>query len=212
MSNEAKENGVLNRNWSWFVLRGGLAIALGVLAVLFPVNTLFAFTMVFAAFALVDGLFSVMSGIKGATRKEERWWALILRGLVGTAVGVLFVLMPLVTTISYAIVSLGLLAVWSIFTGVFEVAAAVKLRKEIKGEWLLGLSGLLSILLGMAIPLVLTLYPAATILSLAWLIGVYALAAGVALLLQGLRLRRSSNVPKNSEQAGGSGSRAAAPA
>ncbi len=168
--------------------------------------------MVFAAYALVDGLFSVISGIKGARRKEERWWALILRGLVGIAVGVLFVLMPLVTTISYAIVSLGLLAVWSIFTGVFEVAAAVKLRKEIKGEWLLGLSGLLSILLGMVIPLVLTLYPAATILSVAWLIGVYALAAGVALLLQGLRLRRRSNVPKGSEQSGGSGSRAAAPA
>ncbi len=212
MTSTTKENGILERNWSWIVLRGGLAIALGVLAILFPASALFAFTMVFAAFALVDGLLSVTSGIKGASQKEERWWALILRGLVGIAVGVLFVLMPLVTTVSYAIASLALLAVWSIFTGVFEIAAAVKLRKEIKGEWLLGLSGLLSILLGMAIPFVLSLYPAATILSVGWMIGVYAIAAGVVLLLQGFRLRRRSTAPNREMPESGNGQHAAAPA
>ena len=117
----------------------------------------------------------------------------MVRGLVGIAAGAVFVLMPLVTTISYAIASLALLAVWSIFTGVFEIAAAVKLRKAIRGEWLLGLSGLLSILLGMAVPMALAVYPTATVLSMGWVIGVYALAAGIVLLLQGLRLRRRSN-------------------
>lgn len=205
----AREIGVLERNWSWLVLRGGLAVVLGLLAILFPASALFAFTMIFAAFALVDGLFSIISGIKGARRKEERWWTMILRGLIGIAVGVLFVLMPFVSTISYAVASLALLAVWSIFTGVFEIVAAVKLRKEIKGEWLLGLSGLLSILLGAAIPLVLALYPAATLLSVAWMIGVYALAAGIVLLLQGFRLRRRSAAPNKPEQASGVPSNAA---
>ena len=203
MACTAKQIGTLERNWSWVALRGGLAVVLGVLAILFPASALFAFTMIFAAFALVDGLFSVMSGIKGARRKEERWWAMILRGLIGIAVGVLFVLMPFVSTISYAVASLALLAVWSIFTGVFETVAAVKLRKEIKGEWLLGLSGLLSILLGAAIPFVLALYPAATILSVAWMIGVYALAAGIVLLLQGFRLRRRSAAQNKPELASG---------
>jgi len=209
---DTKAIGILERNWGWFALRGGLAMALGVLAILFPASALFAFTMVFAAFALVDGLFSVISGIKGARRKEERWWALILRGLVGIAVGVLFVLMPFVTTISYAIASLALLAAWSILTGILEIAAAVKLRKEIKGEWLLGLSGLLSVLLGLAIPFVLTLYPAATILSVAWLIGFYALFAGVLLLAQAFRLRRRSADREEDRQGSGAGPHAAASA
>jgi uncharacterized membrane protein HdeD (DUF308 family) len=101
--------------------------------------------MIFAAFALVDGVASLVSGMRGASAKEERWWTLILRGLVGIAAGVLFVLMPLV-----------LVAVWSITTGVFELSAAVRLRKKIKGEWLLALSGALSIPLGIAIPMLAT--------------------------------------------------------
>ena len=179
-------------NWKWFALRGALALMLGVVAILFPASALLAFTMVFAAFAVADGLASLLSGLRGAKRKEERWWTLILRGLVGIAVGVIFALMPLMTTISYAIVSLALLAVWSIATGVLEISAAVTLRKEIKGEWLLGLSGVLSILLGLAIPFVLALYPAPTILSVAWIIGIYAVAAGIVLIVQAFRLRAST--------------------
>ncbi len=66
----------------------------------------------------------------------------------------------------------------------------MKLRKEIEGEWLLGLAGLLSILIGLTIPFLLTLYPAATILSVAWMIGIYALAFGILLIAQAVRLRR----------------------
>jgi uncharacterized membrane protein HdeD (DUF308 family) len=183
---------VLPHNWRWLVLRGVLAALLGIAALLFPLSALFAFTMVFAAFAFVDGILSIVSGIRGARRKEERWWSLVLRGLVGLLVGILFVLMPVVTTISYALVTLVLLAAWSILVGLFEVLAAVRLRRAIRGEWLLGLSGLLSILLGLAIPVVLLTYPGATILSVGWLIGVYALAVGVVLVIQGFRLRSRS--------------------
>ena len=189
---EIGEDPLLQRNWGWLVLRGVLALALGILAILFPASALFAFTLVFAAFAFVDGIFSLISGVKGARRKEERWGALILRGLVGILVGALFVLMPYVATISYALASLALLAAWSIFTGALEIAAAVRLRKEIRGEWLLGLSGLLSVLLGAAIPFVIIRYPAATILSVGWMIGIYALAVGIILLVLGFKLRRSS--------------------
>src|SRR3546814_15632848 len=69
---------LLNHNWGWFVVRGVLALTLGVVAFLFPVSALFAFTMVFAAYAGADGLLSTIAGVRGATRKEERWWTLIL--------------------------------------------------------------------------------------------------------------------------------------
>ena len=182
-------DGLLQRNWGWFMLRGILALTLGVIAILSPATALWAFTLVFASFAFVDGICSVAAGVRGARATDDRHWALILRGAVGIIIGVLFLLMPVVTMISYAIATLALLAVWSIGTGTFEIAAAVRLRREIRGEWLMILSGILSIQLGIANPLLLLFYPEATILSVAVMIGAYAVAAGGVLIALGLRLR-----------------------
>lgn len=185
---------LLSRNWGWFVVRGVLALTLGAVAFLFPLSALFAFTMVFAAYAGADGLLSTIAGIRGARRKEERWWALVLRGIVGIAVAALFVLMPFVATVSYALATLGLLSAWAMLTGGLEITAAIRLRKEIEGEWLLGLSGMLSILLGLAVPMALYMNPPATILSVAWVIAIYAFVAGAALIGLGVRLRRRQDV------------------
>ena len=178
------------RNWIWFVVRGVLALILGVLAILFPGSALFAFAMLVAAFMFVDGALSFASGVRGAAAKSERWGTLMLRGLAGLVVGLLFVLMPFVSTVGYALATLVLLVAWSIAAGVLEIAAAIRLRKEIEGEWLLGLSGALSILLGVGVVLLFALDPLASILSVAWMIGLYALVAGVVLVAQGLRLRK----------------------
>ena len=183
-------DGLLARNWGWFVLRGIVALAMGVIAILFPASALWAFTLVFATFAFVDGVFSVAAGLRGARHKDERHGGLILRGAIGILIGVLFLLVPGVAVISYAVGTLALLAIWSIGTGVFEIAAAVRLRREIQGEWLMILSGILSILLGIAIPLMLLFYPPVAILSVAVMIGVYALAAGLVLIALGFRLRK----------------------
>jgi len=177
-------------NWGWMLARGILALILGVLAIVFPASALYAFTLVFAAFLFVDGAFSLASVIRGATRKEDRWWAYVFRGAAGILVGVLFVLMPFVMTIGYAFATLVLLAAWSVTAGILEIAAAIRLRKEIKGEWLLGLSGALSILLGLGVMILFALFPVASILSVAWMIGVYAIAAGIVLIVQALRLKR----------------------
>lgn len=157
---------------------------------LFPLSALFAFTMVFAAYALIDGALSIASGVRGFRRKQERSWALLLRGLVGLLATAILVLMPMLATVGYAIATLALLAVWAIVAGVLEIAAAIRLRREIEGEWLLGVSGALSILLGCAVPIVLMLDPVATILSVAWMIGAYALIAGIMLIVLGARLRK----------------------
>jgi uncharacterized membrane protein HdeD (DUF308 family) len=182
---------MLRKNWGWFLFRGLLAVALGIVALLFPISAVFAFTLLFAAFAFVDGIASIISGITGARRKEERWWAFILRGIVGVAVGLIFVVMPVLATLTYAIVNLAIVAAWSIITGLLEVIAAIKLRKVITGEWLLMLAGIFSLLLGVAIVWVVLNDPVATFLSVAWLIGLYALAAGTILIVQALRLRRA---------------------
>ena len=177
------------KSWQWLVLRGVLALMLGVAAIVFPLGALFAFTLMFAAYAFIDGLLSIISGI-GDRKRERYWWALILRGLVGVAAGILFVAMPLLATIGTALVAVILLAAWAMLAGTFEISAAIRLRKEIEGEWLLGLSGALTLLLGLATVVLLALFPGASLFTAAWLIGVYALAAGIVLLMQGLRLRR----------------------
>ncbi|MGJ0239575.1 DUF308 domain-containing protein [Novosphingobium fluoreni] len=110
--------------------------------------------------------------------------------MIGIAVAALFVLMPFTATVSYALVTLGMLSAWAILAGVLEIAAAIRLCKEIEGEWLLGLSGALSIILGLAVPVALAVNPLATILSVAWVIAIYAVVAGVVLIGFGVRLSR----------------------
>ena len=175
-------------NWGWFLLRGILALLLGLTAILFPLSALFAFTLVFATFAFADGIASLVSGIPGV-KTGQPWGALIVRGVVGILVGLLFLVMPAIATISYAYATLAMLAAWSVITGVFEIAAAIRLRREIEGELFLGLSGLVSVLLGIAIIFFVMPLPAATMLSAAWLIATFAFISGIFLIAQSLRLR-----------------------
>lgn len=176
-------------NWGWFMLRGILGILLGIGAIVFPLSAVFAFTMLFAAYCFVDGIASLVAGIRGAHQAGHRWGTLVFSGIVGIIIGILFVVMPLIATFTYAFLALVMLAAWSIITGVLEIAAAIRLRREMEGEWLLGLSGLISVLLGIGIIALVIPYPAATILSAAWLIAIFAFASGVVLIAQALRLR-----------------------
>lgn len=174
---------VLARNWWAVVLRGVLALVFGLIALFTPEITLSALILLFAAYALVDGVFAFVAGVRAAAR-HERWGALILEGVSGIAAGVLTFVWPGMT----ALVLLYLIAVWAILTGVFEVVAAVRLRQEITGEWMLGLSGLASVVFGV----LLVIYPTTGALAVVWVIGAYAVLFGVLLVGLGLRLRRTT--------------------
>jgi uncharacterized membrane protein HdeD (DUF308 family) len=78
-----------------------------------------------------------------------------------------------------------------VLIGGLEIAAAIRLRRVIKGEWLLALTGVLSLALGLILAMMLATRPGLTVLSVAWLIAIYALAAGASLIILGFRLRRS---------------------
>ena len=176
-------------NWAWFMFRGILALLLGIGAILFPLSAVFAFTLLFAAYCLIDGIASLVAGMRGAREPGHRWGALVFSGIVGILIGILFLIAPLIATVAYAFVVLVMLAAWSIITGILEIVAAVRLRREIEGEWLLGISGAISLLLGVAIIVLVIPYPAASILSAAWLIALFAFTSGIVLIAQSLRLR-----------------------
>ena len=177
----------LARWWWTFILRGLLAIAFGVLAFFAPGLGIAVLVGVFAAWALIDGAANLVAGIR--SRGQDRsWWLSILEGIVGLVAGVIALVFPV-----YAAGALVLIiAVWAIITGVFEIMAAIRLREQISGEFWLGLAGLASILWGV----VLFLFPGAGALSLVWLIGGFAIAFGVFLVVLGWRLRRINELAK----------------
>ncbi len=170
---------VFTSSWWALVLRGLAAIGFGLLAFLWPHITLTALVFLWGAYALVDGVLAIGAGVK-SHGENKRWWVLLLEGILGVAAGVIAFVIPGIT----ALVLLIVIAAWAMVTGVFEIAAAIQLRKYIKGEWLLALAGVASVLFGFA----LILNPGAGALALVWLIGAYAIVFGVVLIGFGLRL------------------------
>jgi uncharacterized membrane protein HdeD (DUF308 family) len=192
MASEAPASGgwhVPAHNWGWFLLRGILALVLAIVAIAFPLSAVFGFTMVVAAYCLVDGIASLIAGSRGAHERGHRWGAMVFSGIIGILIGFLFLVMPMLATVTYAFLAVVMLAAWSIITGVLEIAAAIRLRREIEGEWLLGISGAISVILGIAIIALIIPNPAATMLTAAWLIAIFAFASGIILIAQALRLR-----------------------
>ncbi|HVH06477.1 MAG TPA: HdeD family acid-resistance protein [Myxococcota bacterium] len=173
---------LLARHWWLFLLRGLISILFGVLAFVWPGITLASLVLVFGAFAFADGVFALVGALRGGGR--EPWWLLILEGLVGIGIGIITVVSPGIT----ALALLFYIAIWAIATGVLEIGSAIALRKEIEHEWLLGLSGLASVVFGV----LLIARPGAGALTVLWLIGGYALVFGVLLVMLSFRARRLS--------------------
>lgn len=172
----------LERNWWLPLVRGIAAILFGIAAFVWPGLTLAMLVLLFGAYALVDGVFGVVDSIRYRDRIAN-WGLWLLEGILGIVVGALTLLMPGVS----AFVLLMFVAGWAIAGGVLRIVAAIQLRKRIEGEWLLGLSGVLSILFGVLLVVV----PAAGILSLVWLIGAWAVVFGIVLTVLAFRLRRA---------------------
>jgi uncharacterized membrane protein HdeD (DUF308 family) len=169
------------RSWWVLLLRGLIAILFGILAWVQPQITLSALILVFGAFALVDGVLGTWIAV-GGRKEDESWWVLLLWGLLGIGVGILTFLAPGVTTL----VLLFYIAIWAIATGVLEIALAVRLRKEIQGEWRLIVGGLASVILG----ILLMANPGEGAIAVLWLVGAYAVLFGLLLAFLAFRVRR----------------------
>jgi uncharacterized membrane protein HdeD (DUF308 family) len=177
------------RNWWVFLVRGLAAILFGILAFIWPGITLFVLVLFWGAYALVDGIFALIAAFSGQAA-QQRWWVLLLEGLLGIAAGIITFLWPGMT----AIALLYLIAAWAIVGGVLEIAAAIRLRQEIEGEWLLALSGVASIIFGV----LMVIWPGAGALAVVWLIAGYAIVFGVLMIALAFRLRSWSKSQEGS--------------
>jgi uncharacterized membrane protein HdeD (DUF308 family) len=171
---------VLSEKWWVLLLRGLIAVVFAVMIWLQPAISLKALIILFGAFAFADGLLGVWTAL--SSRKEkDNWWLLMIWGLVGIGIGIITFVAPAVT----ALALLFYIAIWAIVTGILEIIAAVKLRKEIEGEWLLGLAGLIGVIFG----ILLIAHPGAGALAVLWLIAAYSLIFGLLLIILAFRVR-----------------------
>jgi uncharacterized membrane protein HdeD (DUF308 family) len=167
-------------NWWALALRGLVAVLFGLAALFWPGLILVVLILLFGAYALVDGVLAVTAAFR-SSRRSTRRRLLLIEGVIGILFGVFALLWPDLT----ALALLYTIAFWAILTGTARILMAIVLRREIENEWSMGLSGVLSVILG----IVLILLPGAGLLAYTWLIGLFALALGIILIAHAFRVR-----------------------
>jgi uncharacterized membrane protein HdeD (DUF308 family) len=171
---------VIVLSWWLLALRGVAAVAFGVLAFVWPGITLLTLVFLFGAYALVNGILSLVAAFKAPKGTANKGSSIFL-GLLSIAAGLFTFLIPGITALGLVI----LIAAWAIANGVTEIVAAIKLRKVITNEWLLVLAGVASIVFG----ILLLLQPGVGALALIWWIGAWAIFMGVLLMILAFKIR-----------------------
>jgi uncharacterized membrane protein HdeD (DUF308 family) len=173
----------LGARWWILVVRGIAAVLLGVVALAWPGISLLALVLLWGSYALLDGVASVALAAR-AGGEGRRWGWLLFEGLVGIGAAIVTFMWPGITALALLMV----IAVWAVLTGIAEIVAAIQLRHVIRGEWILAVTGVLSIGFG----LVTMILPGPSAMALVTILGVYAVAFGVFVTALGFRVHRWS--------------------
>lgn len=172
---------VLSKELVGFAIARIAAIVFGIFALSLPLLTLATLVLLFGVYALVDGAFSVIAAIGGWEHRGNRGLVL-LEGLIGLGAGAVTLRSPGVT----AVALIFLIAAWAFITGVLRIAEAIRLRKEVSGEYWLAFSGIASVVFALLV----MFRPAAGALAIIGLTGWYAVFLGAKLVFLSFRLRR----------------------
>jgi uncharacterized membrane protein HdeD (DUF308 family) len=176
-SGSAMDN-LLARSWWMLALRGAIAVLFGILALMWPGITLLWLVVLFAAYALLSGVVSVAGAV--TNRKiDKQWWMILLLGLIGIVAAIFAVIYPGLTALALVLV----MGANAVVTGVLDIGVAVRLRKTKRNEWLLILTGVISVAFGVLV----LLFPGAGALALVWLTSTYAIFTGILLLALAFR-------------------------
>ena len=170
---------LLAQNWWVIALRGVVAIIFGIIALFMPGAALLAFVLLFAAYMLVDGVLTIIAGVRAAQR-HERWGWLIFEGILDLIAGGVAVIWPVITIVAFVL----LMGAWAIITGALLFGASFRLNIP-HGRWLMTLAGAVSLIWGV----LLIIWPLIGAVVLTWWIAAYALVFGVAMLVLAFRLR-----------------------
>ena len=172
---------LLARNWWLLAIRGVAAILFGLGCFLWPGLTLLVLITFFAVYALIEGIALLAALVRGDRAARRHAWAVGIMGVLSLIAGIIALVNPGLTAITLAI----FVGAWAIVIGIFQLAAAITLRREITGELWMGLAGVISILFGLYV----LVLPGDGLLSLLWLLGVWALLFGLFTLMLAFRVR-----------------------
>jgi len=170
----------MTRSWGALAFRGAVAILFGIVAFVWPGVTIGVLVLLLAAFALVEGVINVVSGLR-----VRQGWA-IAEGVLSVLFGIVVVVVGPAWT---ALALLYLVAAWAILTGIARIVAAIQLRRMLNNEWLLIASGAASLIFG----LIAAVFPGAGILALLWFVAAWSIILGVFLVVLALQLRQLSH-------------------
>jgi uncharacterized membrane protein HdeD (DUF308 family) len=173
-------NDSLLQSWWMPAARGAVAIAFGVLALIWPGLTLLGLVALFSAYALITGAISIVAAVRNRKR-DDQWWLMLIVGLVGVGAGIIAMIHAEMTTLVLVLI----VAANALVTGVLDIALAIRLRKTLRDEWLYVLNGIAAIIFGV----VAFLFPTAGALAIVWMISLYAVVTGVLLVAAAFRLR-----------------------
>ena len=171
----------LAQRWWTLALRGVGAVVFGIICFAVPTLGFLALVSLFGAYALVDGAFNLVLAARTRKFGGRRWGWLIAEGVLSIVAAGITLFWPAITGLALVLI----VGAWALATGISEIATAIRLRKELTGEWMMGLMGVLSIALGVGF----LAFPGAGALAMVFWIGAYALIFGVLLLLLAVRLR-----------------------
>jgi uncharacterized membrane protein HdeD (DUF308 family) len=175
------QNAYHHSKWG-LILRGLIAIALGVFIIVRPLASVAALALVIAIWALIDGFANVVRGFE-LRRWVKHWWAVALSGVIGIVFGI--AALYYYPALSLAFVVLWV-AFWLISTGALAIYASV-LDKRLGLSWGWTLAfGLFSLIVGFAA----AMQPRATLTGLMALLAAFGLIDGIAMLVGAAQMHR----------------------
>jgi uncharacterized membrane protein HdeD (DUF308 family) len=175
--------------WREPLLRGILAIIVGVVLFAFPISATIVLAIAFGVFVLFDGVFAIVHAVRNPHSEAGTWWAMLARGIVGVVVGLFAIVFP---TIAAAVLGT-MIAIWAIIAGVLEIGAGFRIRHDVPRETTLIVVGALTIVLGV----VLVFVPLVAVIAQIWVFAAFAIIAGIGLVAYALQLRRRAIAYRN---------------
>lgn len=172
--------------WWLFLVRGLLALAIGVFALMFPVAALSTLVLFIGAYFVVDGVVAIAKAIQ-ILRTDKHWWIVLLEGIAGVIVGLLMFVLPGVSLVTLAL----LVGVWAVVSGVLAIVSALRLRTHVPGEWLYLVFAVVSIVFGIYV----LMQPATGLVYIALMISIYGFIAGVSMIALAFRARSGAPTP-----------------
>jgi len=168
------------KHWWQIALRGFIALIFGIMVLAWPGVSLFILAIIFGAYVFVDGIFTLVAAVNYKAGAGRRTW-LFIRGIAGIIVGLITLFWPAITELALVL----LIAAWALVTGVMELVFAFRANQNTAIRWMFAISGILSLILGF----LLLARPIIGMFVIIWVIGAYAVLAGILLIILGFRLR-----------------------